>query len=92
MKYQKELRALQEYIAKFDPAEFSSSVEMVRSFVRTQEYIENAKKLKAKLIRKRQLAATTEMLMTRELNGTEIIITQDEVDALLEKWEELTQL
>lgn len=86
MKFQKELTALHEYIANFDPEEFTSSAEAVHSMAMTPERLENARRMKARLQRKRQLADTLTLLLDEEFEQTETIITQDEVDALLEGW------
>lgn len=86
MKYQKELTALQEYIANFDPEEFSSSAEAVHSLVSSAEQRDNARRLKARLQRKRQLAETLTQLLDQDFQQSETIITQDEVDALLAGW------
>ena len=86
MRYQKELAALQEYIAQFDPEEFTSSPEGLHTLVRTHEQMDKVSKLKARLHRKRQLADSFHLLLDEEFKGTDTIITQDEVDALLEGW------
>lgn len=86
-KYQKELAALQEYIAKFDPEEFTSPLEVALTLPRTPEQIAEVQRLKSRLKRRRQLADSFNLLIdNQELNGTEMIITQDEVDVLLAGW------
>jgi len=84
MKYQKEFTAIQEYIANFDPEEFTSPTEYCRVLAPTPEQLADAQRLKAKLKRNRQLAESFDSLFTNE--ACEEIITQDEVDALLEGW------
>jgi hypothetical protein len=86
MKYQKELDALQEYIAHFDPQEFTSSAEAVPLLVRTPEQMDHVRKLKARMQRKRQCADTFHLLVEKEVCNSQVIISQEEVDALLEGW------
>lgn len=85
MKFHKELIALQEYIANFDPEEFTTSAEVV-TLEPTPEQMDNARRLKTRLQRKRQLAETLHLLIDQEFKQVETIITQEEVDALLEGW------
>lgn len=89
MRYRKELVAIQEYIANFDPEEFTSSADYGRSVPPTPEQLAHAQKLKAKMKRNRQIAASFDSLFNKDL-GSEEIITQDEVDALLEGWAALS--
>jgi hypothetical protein len=88
MKYQKELSALQDYIANFNPERFTSSAEVVQSLTRTPEQIVRANKLRESLKRKRQRSDTFQLLIDQEFESTdpEMVITQDDVDALLEGW------
>ncbi len=86
MKYQKELAAIQEYIASFDPEEFTSSVDYDHILAPTPKQLADVQKLKAKLKRNRQIAESFDSLLNNDLIGCEEIITQDEVDALLDGW------
>ncbi len=86
MKYQKELSALQEYIANFDPAEFTSAEDAVQLLTRTPEQTEHVRRLQARMQRKRQCADTLHLLVEQEISAAETIISQAEVDALLEGW------
>lgn len=86
MKYQKELIALREYIANFNPDEFTSSADFSVSPRPTPEQLADLHRLKAKLKRKRQLAESVSSFLDTEANYAEVIITQDEIDALLEGW------
>lgn len=86
MRYQKELNALQEYIDNFDPEEFTSAPDAVHPAARTAEHMDQVRKLKARLHRKRQCADTFTLLVEKECTETETIISQAEVDALLEGW------
>lgn len=84
MRYKKELASLQEYIANFDPQEFTSSAEFVRSWLPSSERLAEIQKLKARFKRNRQLAETFHSLLN--VSRYEEIISQDQVDALLEGW------
>ncbi|MBA3016002.1 MAG: hypothetical protein KKD63_12780 [Proteobacteria bacterium] len=87
MKYQKALSALHEYISNFDPEEFSSPPDFTPSQVLSVEQRAEIQKLKARLKRKRLLLESIHALHDRDVQSqTEIIITQEEVDALLEGW------
>jgi len=88
MKYQKEFTAIQEYIANFDPEEFTSPAEYGRRLAPTPEQLADVQKLKAKLKRNRQIAESFDSLFNTETY--EEIITQDEVDALLAGWSALS--
>lgn len=85
MTYSKELASLRAYIDNFDPEEFSSSPQQHVTLPPTAEALAYARRLKAKLRRNRQNA---EALLAFELEtpSPEQIITQEEVDALLEGW------
>lgn len=88
MRYQKELAALREYITNFDPERFTSSTETVLSMARTAEQIDRAKRIREALKRKRQRLDAFNMLLNQggKSPEDEIMITQDDVDALLEGW------
>ena len=86
MKYKKELAAIHIYIDNFDPDEFTSSANYDVSLPPTPEKFAEVQKLKAKLKRNRQIAESFHSLFTSGTNCQEMIITQNEVDALLEGW------
>lgn len=86
MKYTKELAAIQVYIDNFDPGEFTSSTQYDVLLPPTPEKLADVQKLKAKLKRNRQLAESFQSLFANGMNRQEMIITQEEVDALLEGW------
>lgn len=86
MKYKKELAAIQAYIDNFDPEEFTSSAPYAVSLPPSPEKLAYVLKLKAKLKRNRQLAESIQSMYARGANRQEMIITQEEVDALLEGW------
>jgi hypothetical protein len=86
MKYKKELAAIQVYIDNFDPDEFTSSVKYDISLPPTPEKLADAHKLKAKFKRNRQIAESFQSMFANGVNSQEMIITQEEVDALLEGW------
>lgn len=86
MKYKKELTAIQVYIDNFDPDEFTSSVRYDVLLPPTPEKLADARKIKAKLKRNRQLAESFQLLFADGVNRSKMIITQAEVDDLLEKW------
>jgi len=81
--YSKELASLRAYIDNFDPEEFSTSQQQNVALVPTAESLAYAHRLKAKLQRRRQ---NTEALLALETPYPEQMITQEEVDALLEEW------
>ncbi len=86
MRYKKELAALQEYISNFNPEEFTSSAEYHPPSVPTQVQLISIQKLKSRLRRKRQILESFQCLLERDLNKTGEILSQKEVDALLEGW------
>jgi len=86
MKYKKELAALLVYIDNFDPDEFTSSEQYNIALPPTPEKLVEVQRLKAKLKRNRQIAESFQMLYAHGTNRPEMIITQEEVDALLEGW------
>lgn len=86
MKYTKEKAALQAYIDNFDPEEFTSTEQYSTVVVASPEQIARAQRLKIKLKRKRQVAESLQLLLAKEMAPSEMIITQNEVDALLEGW------
>jgi hypothetical protein len=87
MKYQKALSALHEYIANFDPDEFSSPPDFTPGKRLSPEQKAEIQTLKTRLQRKRLLTESLHALLDRTvLDQTEEIITQEEIDALLEGW------
>lgn len=87
MKYQKALSALHQYIANFDPEEFSSPPDFVPLQLLSSEKREEIQKIKTRLKRKRFLSRSLHVLFERNIpKNTEVIITQEEVDVLLEGW------
>ena len=86
MHYKKELAAIREYIANFDPGEFTSSAGGQCSSIPTPEQLAGIQKLKSRLRRKRQIAESLQCLLGKDLNCSAEIISQEEVDALLEGW------
>lgn len=85
MKYKNELAALQVYIDNFDPEEFTTSGQFDISGP-TPEKLADIQKLKAKLKRNRQIAESFQSLFANGKGHPEMIITQEDVDALLEGW------
>jgi len=87
MKFQKTLSALHEYIANFDPDEFSSPPDFIPAKLPSPEQRAEIQTLKERLKRKRFLAESLQAMMQKTiLDQAEEIITQEEVDALLETW------
>lgn len=87
MKYQKALSALNQYIANFDPKEFSSPPDFVPLQLLSPEKRKEIQKIKTRLKRKRFLSRSLHVLFESNIpNNTEVIITQEEVDVLLEGW------
>lgn len=85
MRYTKEKAALQAYIDSFDPDEFSSGRDLA-ALSPTPEQLARIQKLKTKLKRRRQVVASWQSLFDKQNGQSETIITQDEVDALVEEW------
>lgn len=86
-KYQKALSALHHYIANFDPEEFSSPPDFEPTKVLSPEQKGEIQKIKARLKKKRLISDSIHALFYPELaEKDEVIITQEEVDALLEGW------
>ena len=86
MHYKKELAAMREYIANFDPEEFSSTAGDQFLSIPTPEQLAGIQKFKSRLRRKRQIAESLQCLLGKDLNCSAEIISQEEVDALLEGW------
>jgi|GEM_PF-2021278 len=86
MTYSKELASLRAYINTFDPEEFSTSQQPNAPLLPTAESLAYAQRLKAKWRRNRQNAESLLSLLALETPCSEQMITQDEVDALLEGW------
>lgn len=87
MKYQKALAALHEYIANFDPDEFSSPSDFRPAQLLSVEQLAKIQTIKARLKKKRLLMESIHALLHPRISEeTEVIISQEEVDALLEGW------
>ncbi|MDD5758400.1 MAG: hypothetical protein PHI06_04890 [Desulfobulbaceae bacterium] len=86
MRYTKEKAALQAYIDRFNPEEFSSTGQSLAAVSPTPEQLIRVQKLKIKLKRRRQVFESLQSLLAKEMDQPEVMITQDEVDALLEEW------
>lgn len=85
MKHQKTLSAVLEYIAKFNPKEFSSPSDFTPSKLLTSAQRADIQELKARLKRKRLLSESLPDFLNHDLHeGSEEITFQKEVDALLE--------
>jgi len=85
MKYEKELDQIQEFIDNFDTAEFSSSDDSTYNPDNQEERRARALKIKARLGRKRQMEESFRASLQEHIQeDQEVMITQDEIDALLE--------
>ena len=86
MKYTKERAALLAYVETFDPREFTTSRRLDLFLPPSAEKLADIQKLKAKLKRNRQIAESFQSLFADGKGHPEMIITQEQVDALLEGW------
>ena len=86
MTYKKELADLLLFIDNFDPEEFTSSVSSAVALPPTPEKLAEVHRLKARLKRNRQVAESFQLLFAKGEEGPEMILTQEDVDAVLEGW------
>ncbi|MCK5339727.1 MAG: hypothetical protein KAJ60_01570 [Desulfobulbaceae bacterium] len=82
MSHRKDLQELHAYIDNFDTEEFTSTEEFKKSLAPTDETREKARKMRARLDRKKKMSETIIHLELEELEPPEII-TQEQIDALL---------
>ena len=86
MAFEHEQELISEFIRNFDPGEFSSAEDLVFDKKPTQEQIRHARKFKARIQRKKQMEESFSKALESELtNDSDVMITQDQIDELLEK-------
>jgi len=88
MSFEKERELLEQYIREFDPAEFSSGDSPAALADDEAATLEGQlMRFRARLQRKRKLARNFKETLERleETECTEVIITQEQIDALLAK-------
>jgi hypothetical protein len=79
----RQLELVQAFIDQFNPDEFSSNAELIKSLSQ-ESRLDNARRLRGKIQRKRQISEKMHAaLATHDFGQAEVLITQDQIDALL---------
>ena len=87
MGYQRELSGIESFINDFDPEEFSSDKADIKRLDENVK-IENAKRFKARLQRKKRLKQKFSTIeFHNQYDTTDVMITQEQIDALLNEKE-----
>ncbi len=82
-----DLAEIQDYIDNFDPQEFSSATDLVFT-VSDNDRLAFAQRIKARIERKRKMAASLAISNSNELKVVKPMITQSQIDKLLEDAQE----
>ncbi len=82
-----ELEEIKRYITNFNPAEFSSVTGLDAVFS-TQDRLVKAARIKKRIKMKRQLARSFKAVILNAEEVCPVMITQEEIDELLEKFSE----